>query len=84
MQTNQSSAHTYITSFIGLLHSGPLLSRACPNHPRARDQMTGDSPRASESLELFKLASPKPADSALPIPSHGNYKVLSPHPPVSL
>ena len=41
------------------------LGRYCPKHPRARSQRIQDSP----PTRLFKLANPKPACPASPIPS---------------
>lgn len=62
--------HTFSPSVIGALHSGP--QSTCTNHPRARYQTTRDSCMPPSLSKLLKLANPKPASCALPVPSNGN------------
>lgn len=46
---------------------------SCLNHPRARYQTPRNNPMSQSLLTLFGLANPKPASTASPIPSSGNY-----------
>lgn len=67
---------------MGFSHSGPLFP--CPNHSRVRYQTK--SPMSHSSIKVFKLANPKLAYSASPVPSWGNHtKGSCPHfPPAPL
>ena len=56
------------TFFLGPSLSGPL--SICPNHPKATCQTQPWYPQSL--LGLIEWADDKPADPALPFPSHGN------------
>ena len=57
----------------------PLPGSSRPTHPKSRYQTTQYSPYRQNLLKLFKLAGPKPAYPALPVPPGGNHsEELSP------
>lgn len=65
IQTNRSRAHTLTASSMGLT-LWPLFP--CPIHPKARCQTPRDSPTLQSPMKLFKVANPKSAHPASPIP----------------
>lgn len=72
IQTNQFWPSPSITSFIELLHSGLLFS--CHNQPKASiGQLSKIALMPQSPPKLLKLVNPKPAYTALPVPSYGNH-----------
>ena len=66
-------------SSVRLSHFGPVST--CPHHPRTRCQASGDSPIASEPLELSTLAHPKPASLWKPPEGSCSWFSLTPSAP---
>ena len=72
VQSNQSRAQTLSHLRYQVFASGPLF--LFPGHPKARYQTNRDSSRPPGPTKIIQgPANPKPAYSALPVPSHGNH-----------